>query len=133
MVKSNVIQDRLDILNELVIDLNTFEEFVEEAQSVKNDVVLSIQKALTVRLAFENEQADLKIEQEHQAKVKAEQEAAAAKIKAAQDKIDDDNQKIQEAIALKNQYKEKLTQFKKPSLHRKRSRQSGYGQSRLGG
>lgn len=44
-----------------------------------------------------------------------------------------DNQKIQEAIALKNQYKEKLTQFKKPSLHRKRSRQSSYGQSRLGG
>ena len=38
-----------------------------------------------------------------------------------------DRDKVDEAIGLKMQYKEKLTQFKKPSLARKRGRQSRMG------
>jgi chromosome segregation ATPase len=90
---SATIQERLDWFTDAVIDEANYGEYVEAATITGNTIKETLQAALTERLAFEQQQADLNAQQEKLAEErkaldeeKAAQKAAEAAEKARKEK-----------------------------------------------
>ena len=88
------IQAVLDIINETEILESDFQEFTEDARLALSASMLIVEARLQHRLEWEDEQAKAKAESERLEKVRKDQEVEAAKLKAAQDKIDRDARQV---------------------------------------
>ena len=103
-IDSGIVKVRIQALEDHHVSEESYQEYFEEAKTIKKSGLASAELALDGRVKFEKEQEELKAKQkaqaEAQAKFEAENKAEAdrlAKIKEAQDKKDLEAKKIREA------------------------------------
>ncbi len=84
-----------DQIRDIMVQIDTLDvspeiyfEFTAEANQAKTDAAIAAQQALDERVRLDQEEAARKAENERLEKVRKEQEAEAARLKAEQDKID---------------------------------------------
>ena len=88
------IKEMIEAVTGMGIIEEDYQEFTEEARCAKDEIVKALSEAFSARLAWEDAEIKAAVEAERLEKVRAEQVAEAAKLKAAQDKIDKDARKI---------------------------------------
>ena len=113
------ITSRMDNVADIIIDDETFMEFKEEAETIRNETWNKLRQLEKDRSEWEEEQAKAKAEAERLEKVRKEQEAEAAKLKIAHDKIDAEKAALEAEKAAEAQNK-RQAEFEKQALENAR-------------